>query len=450
VAWSHLILMHANAGVWPERRESSPWLTDEQRKQLNESSRFSLGLFTSEDRTWLEKRGLAGLARDTREQVIFSAAVFDDEEQESRRMPNAWLERLIWFREGARPAGQSFEEIWEGLARGVVLPAFARPDARPWFALWQSRRDPLRPFDEFFFSVNPEIISPKRLPARLIERAVVDPAELWFNSVLGASQVAWTPLVRTRRKALGQLAHRVLANALREPSVEGRWRKLPSAELAREKLKAELSSLRAKWPSDRYWDSFRAELARVCGVLLENIYSLFSAGFVGVEMEVPAGATVPLDVEGTRLPVYGRIDLVFSDRPGWENATVDIIDFKTGIDAKLSAERMARDGSSLQLGVYLGAAQSLGISSGRVWMIKPLPGDATALDLAELPLALMQLGQIKRHIESGRYGALTREKSDYTMDGFSWPLACPVVPHSILEQKFMVTFGDLPVEVSDE
>jgi len=31
VAWSHLFFVESNAGIWPERRESSCWLTDEQR-----------------------------------------------------------------------------------------------------------------------------------------------------------------------------------------------------------------------------------------------------------------------------------------------------------------------------------------------------------------------------------------------------------------------------------
>jgi hypothetical protein len=167
-----------------------------------------------------------------------------------------------------------------------------------------------------------------------------------------------------------------------------------------------------------------------------------------VELALPSGTTVPLGPAGPRLEVYGRMDLALLDRTEWRGAAVDIIDFKTGADAKLTAARMGREGASLQLGVYLAAAESLGASSGRVWMIKPQE-NPVSLDMAELPLALVKLEQLGRHLETGRYGALTAEQSEYSPAGYTWPLACAPIDEAVLRAKFAETFGK-PDDLTEE
>lgn len=212
----------------------------------------------------------------------------------------------------------------------------------------------------------------------------------------------------------------------------------PALVEARARLADALATLRARWPRDRYWDSFHAELGGMAGTLLEQVFTLETGSFVAVEARLPREATVPLGREA-HLAVHGRLDLAFLDHPEWAGAQVDIVDFKTGADAKLSAARMAR-GASLQLGIYLAAVESLGVAGGRVWMLKPGAGGGTSLDLSELPPALAALAQIGRHLTTGRYGALTPDRTDYT-HGFEWPLACAPVRHAVLAQKFALTFG---------
>ena len=437
VTWSHVILVESNAGVWPARAEPSCWLTDEQRRTLNETGRFSLGLLTSDDRVALEKQGYVGLARDTGQQVIFSAALFDEEEPELQLAPNAWLERVMIAQGMLQQPGDGLEQAFARLAQtvagrstGETLPA--------WGKIWHRRREPAAAFDEHFLSGPPEGIRPVRLAARLIERGVKDPAELWFEAVLGARRVEWAPLVRARKKSLGQFAHQLLAQAMQGEPAEGIFKAKPAVEEARQRLDAALAALRAKWPGDRYWDSLHGELSELCGVLLEKVFKLQTGSFVAVEARLPDGASIPLGA-GRRLPVHGRMDLVFLDRPEWSGAQVDIVDFKTGADSKLSAGRMAR-GASLQLGVYLAAVESLGIGGGRVWMVKPEAGASLSLDARELPEALAALAQLERHLATGRYGALTPDRTEF-FHGCEWPLACAPVRHAVLAQKFAVTFG---------
>ncbi|MBI2516031.1 MAG: PD-(D/E)XK nuclease family protein [Opitutae bacterium] len=447
LAWSHLIFVEGNAGVWPARAESSCWLTDEQRMALNKRGRFTLGLFTSEDRSALEKTGYADLARNTREQVIFTAALFDEEEPELKLAPNAWVERVLLAQRSPGGTDWQLEKEFARRAVGVAVPADART-AADWFDIWRRRRDPAVPFDGYFLSADPAVVRPTRLAARLIERSVQDPAELWFEAVLGVRRVEWGALVRARKKSLGSLAHRLLAVALQGRPIEGVFMERPAPEAARDRLDVALTALRAHWPRDRYWDSFHAELGDMAATLLAKVYRLGAGGVVAVEAKLPEGTAIPLGADCERLEIIGRMDLALLDRPEWGGAQVDIVDFKTGADAKLSAERMAR-GASLQLGVYLAAVESLGAAGGRVWMLKPGNERPVSMEMRELSVALAPLAQLARHLATGRYGALTPDRTDFSR-GYEWPLACTPIRHAVLEKKFAATFGAPAAEAEGE
>lgn len=441
IAWSHLFLAESNAGVWPDRGQPSPWLTDEHREELNKRGRFTLGLFTSEQRAAFEKAGYTQLARDTRTEVIFSAALFDEENPELPLAPNSWVERVLWASGAAAEAGGLEEAFAEAAKVTAVSPEPNAADLA-WKRIWDGRRDAGRVFDEHFFAGDPAVITPEKWSARRVEQGVQDPAVLWFESVLGVQRVPWEPLVRVRAKALGQLAHALLAYALTAGQVgAGGFGPLPGQADAAERLKQALTHKRASWPEDRYWDSFHAELAHACEVLLARVYELAPAdAFVAAEWNVPRGATVACGAQ--RIEVGGRVDLVLSDRAGFKGATVEILDFKTGGDVKLSASRMARDGKSLQLALYLAALKALGADGGRVWMVKVEAGGTTSLGMEELDLALASLGRLEKMLVSGTYGALTADRAEYPPYGYTWPLACVPVPAAVLAEKFERTFGE--------
>ena len=190
-AWSHLFLVESNSGVWPRRRESSCWLDDGARVLLNETSPYSLGVFTAEDRASLEKQSFAMLVRDTREEVIFSAARFGDEDTEVALGPNSWLERVLWSQGHGANAG-GMEQAFGEMARATTM---GEPPEAPlaWSEVWSMRRDPSKPFDEWFLSGDPEQTRPEKLAARAIEAGVKDPAELWFSQVLGVNWCGLCP-----------------------------------------------------------------------------------------------------------------------------------------------------------------------------------------------------------------------------------------------------------------
>jgi RecB family exonuclease len=440
VAWSHVILAESNAGVWPRRAEPGVWLSDETRAALAGRGGAAAGLLTSAEQSALERDLCARLARDTRGGLIFSAALFDEADPELLLAPNAWLERVL-----VRSGGLVDEH---GLEKGFALLAPARAKPAPgvppgaalaaWAGVWRRRRDPEAPFDEHFFAGPPAQVRPAMLSARRIERGLVDPAELWFEDVLQVRRVEWRPLERHRQRALGQLAHRVLAAALAGDPAGGIFMRRPDEAVARARLAGELAGLRGGWPGDRYWDSFAAELAERAGALLGRFYELKGGPFLALEAVLPRGATIPVGAE--RLGLRGRMDAVLLDRPEWGGAQVEVIDFKTGADLPLTAKRLAR-GHSLQLGLYLAAVESLGAAGGRVWMLKAETAPA-GVTSAELPEALApSLERLRRHLASGRFGALTADRDEFTHT-FNWPLACAPVPAAVLAKKFALTFGD--------
>ncbi len=444
LAWSHTIWVESNSGIWPERRDPSCWLTDTDREQLNSQHRLPLGLFTSEQRAWLEKQGCAALAADTREQIIFTAAIHDEEEPELALAPNVWVERVLWAQGAAtRPGG--LEAAFLDARLAVSTPAVQSDSTADWLAVWNGRRQPDRPFDDYFLSADPALVGnpTKTLPARLIESAVSDPAELWFDAVLGVSRVAWEPFLRSRQKAIGQRVHGLLALALRPDAISNDgFGLLPEQAQARRVLDQSLAAQRALWPDDAYGDSFHGELCAVSRDLLAAVYTLEAGPWVATELRLPPKATLTLVGSGLALPVAGRMDLVLSDRDGWAGATVRVIDFKTGGDSKLSAKTMGRSGSSLQLGVYLGAVQSLGVDAGTVLMLKPMADGSGELSLADLPVALALTARLDRMLTTGVCGALTPDRSKYSNFGYDWPLACAPIASAILHAKFALTHGD--------
>ena len=441
VSWSHVALVESNAGCWPVADRRSCWLTDEERAKLNQRGRFSFGLVTASSRRALEKRAWGRVARDTSDQMLFSAARFEEESPDVALAPNAWLERVLWSG-GVVEAHGGIVATMASLARETATKAIARDgELARWIQVNSDRRDPARPFDVHFLGSEPgSPLRPEKLSPRLIERSVGDPAELWFDAVVGVRRVPREPLVRNPRKALGLKAHALLADALKPAGSAGRgFGPLPSEREATDRLESRLLHVRRSWPRDHFWASFGDELERVCQGLLNNIFAMNAGEFVATEAWLDEPAELALAHRS--IPVIGRMDLVRSDRPGWQGATVDVVDFKTGGDAQLSAKRMGRTGASLQLGVYLAAINALGVQQARVWMLKPEPGDMTHLDAAELPEALRRLQWLDDAIERGVYGALTPDRSPYAPIGFRWPLACVLPPAAVLREKFDRTFS---------
>jgi PD-(D/E)XK nuclease superfamily len=446
ICWSHAVLACANDDTWPARRDASCWLTDAARKALNGSgeARFSVGLADSAERSAMERRLFAAIARNTREAVAFSASLHDEEDPETRRAPNSWLERVIASGgpggpDGFGPFGKVVQE------REPLAPA-DEAEVAHWRGVWAGRRSPGTPFDAYFFSHEPGT-GPGALAARQVEQLVVDPAQAWFSAVLRAERVDWRPFERSWGLMLGNAVHAVLAAALRGTPQGHVFAAMPPEDEARARLEAELEARRKLFPQNRYWDSFNRRASWAARELLRKVYAMGPHSHAAVELTLPPGTS--LRAGGSRVPVRGRLDLVLSDGPDWRSSSVRVVDYKTGGSQTLSVTTMASKGTALQLAVYLEAALSLG-ARGSVAMLTPADPPDIMQDV-ELSRVAGQFDKVARHLSSGVYGALTAERSEYKKRRFEWPLACSPVAHAVLVSKYALTFPGLtPVEVDDE
>jgi hypothetical protein len=437
VAWSHVILCGSNQGVWPTRHEPSCWLGDDTRMSLNESAGLALGLSTADADAANERRLYAAVARDTLSEVIFSAALFDEEDAEAGLGPNPWLERILW-NAGLLTKDDSSVALRKiaGPGRPARIATGNEPAAlEAWGRIWFGRRDPRLAFDQHFFSLGDGRPEP-RLSAVLVEKGLEDPVRLWFGAILKVERVEWRPYTRARPKLVGTAVHGVLKRALQGLPAEGDFFAMPARPEAEARLSSELEALRLKWPDDRYWDSLHVDVSGAARDLLDQVYSDPLPGFAAAEVRMPEGSALQLGPD-LRVAVSGRMDLVTADRPSWRGSTVTIIDFKTGADLPVTARRMANSGASLQLGVYLEAARSAG-ATGSVKMLKP-GTKPSGIATGQLADALVRLGRLGEHLSTGIFGALTPDRGDFETR-FDWPLACAPIGHALLQEKYALTF----------
>jgi hypothetical protein len=442
--WARLILAQANAGEWPRRRDPNPWLDDSVRVALNRGGRGAAPLLTGEDASRLERDGFAGLAREARLGLAVSAAARDEAAPDRALAPNAFLERLLWARGEHRPQ--------EALARlAAEAPDGAGEAPADWRAARAGRRDPTRPFDKFFLCIDDTDTIP--LPARLspstLEKGVADPAVLWFRGLLRLEPAAREPLERALPLRRGQLAHRLLADAVRPSGHrDGDWGPLKPEAEARDVLEGGLATERASHPPGQwYWEAEQGRLEALCRALLKRFYATGSGEHVVVECWLPEAARLTLP--GWEVPVRGRMDVARADRPAWAGARVHLYDYKSGAAEKaLDAARMAERAESLQLAIYLDAVRSLGASEATVW--KLTADEATALEASELDAALSGLPRLMEAMKSGRYGALTPDRNPHGgREPWPWPVACTPIPARDLKAKFALTFGE-PATVTGE
>ena len=400
----------------------------------------------------------ARAAADTREEVIFTAALFDEEEPELRLAANPWLERVLL----AQGLGAAADDA---LAAVAVSPAEAGEPATPlaaeelsaWEATWRGRRDPAAVFDEFFLSDPRRSAPPSRLAAVMIERGVQDPAEFWFGAVLEMKRVEWEPFVRQHwTLAPAEIGPPpVWRRRSRGAPVQGIFAEKPEPAAARAKLAQALAAWRDRRPRDRYWDSFQAELSELARGLLEQVLALPSRPpLCGGRGGAAAGGDGPAD---RRRPVRRCADgwtSLLLDRPSWEEGAGGHRGFQDG-GRREALGRPDGAGRIVAAGGRVSRGERFRGGGGWAHLDARRPGQAgrrPAWCWNSAEAAQRALAQLELHLATGRYGALTADRTDYS-SGFEWPLACAPVPHAILERKFTATFGAIGIpaeEAADE
>jgi hypothetical protein len=447
LVWSHVIFAGSNAEEWPSPPEETYWLSDAARRELNRTLEDSLQLPLKEDASILERLDCLALCNNVVGEVAFSACLQMNDGSEAERTPHPWLERILLSKarfQGNREdeSGRDsdvFQHGWRGLCRSLPRDFAPSPDLKDWLSIWIRRRDAEAPFDSFFYSVEAGGLGGRRWAARLLERGFSDPVILWYEGVLRLYPVSEKKLERSRRKELGLLGHRLLAQALRGDHPSGTIHPALPSDASRTRLGTLLDSWRSRRPSDAYWESFFLELSSIAFGLFDSVAGEIEGRYLAVEY--PLSGDIMLSTVSGEIGISGRVDLAILDRPEWSGASVRVLDFKTGSDKPLDAGKMGRLGQSLQLGVYLQSALSLGARSASVEMIRVGQERGPVITDDELPLIQPAFDVLGRMVHTGKFGQQTADRTRFGRV-FEAPLACLPIPFSILEKKIQVTFPE--------
>ncbi|MEZ5275650.1 MAG: PD-(D/E)XK nuclease family protein [Opitutaceae bacterium] len=446
--WTHVIFAASNAEAWPAPLEETFWLSDSARREINRRGLTPVLLPLVEDASILERLGCLDICNNAGEAVAFSACLRVNDGSEADRSPHPWLERILLRRSRMNGGPEVGRKSWTGLARRPRADPFTPDETiERWAEIWSGRRNPARAFDSWSYCPGPGLIGQRRWAARLLERGIQDPTLLWYEGVLRLQPIDEEALERSRAKELGLLAHRLIAQALRGDIPVGSFFPNPGAEAVSRRLEEALATWRHSRPDNAYWQSFQLELASLARRLFGRVSEGLEGSWLGVEYSLPRGTAIP--TRSGPLEVSGRLDLVILDRPGWEDATVKIVDFKTGADESLSADKMGRRGAGLQLGVYLKAAMELGAVHAVVRMIHSVEGKDSEMTDTSLDAVQPAFDRLGGMILSGRFGPLTPDRSPYGR-AVALPMACVPVEHAILQEKFNLTFAGLLGEICGE
>lgn len=445
--WTHVVFAGCNAEGWPSLPEETFWLSDDARRELNRRSK-TVTLPLAEDAAILERLGILDICNNVLNTVALSSCLRVNDGSESDRSPHPWLERILLQKVRTAGGDGAARPGWRELARRPGAGSAGGGESTAgWAEVWRGRRDPSRAFDGHSYCPGDVRMGGRRWAARLLERGYEDPVILWYEGVLRLEAVREEPMERSRRKEMGLLAHRLIAEALRGDHAAGSVFPFPGAEVVSRRLEGVLAAWRRSRPDDAYWHSFHLELAALSRHLLNRVLGGLRGSFLGVEFALPGGTAIP-----TRygpLGVSGRLDLVMLDQPEWPGASVTIVDFKTGADRPLRADRMAGRGQSLQLGVYLKAAMERGARCASVRMVRPEEGTDSELTDEELEGVQSAFDRLGLMILTGRFGQLTADRNRFQRT-VKLPLACVPVAQAVLVEKFGRTFPEWQDESAGE
>jgi len=448
LVWSHVIFAGSNAEEWPSPPEETYWLSDAARRELNRTLEGSFQLPLKEDASILERLDCLALCNNVVGEVAFSACLQTNDGNEAERTPHPWLERILLSkarfqgeREGVPDKTEDvFQHGWRDLCRSLPNGCAPSPDLKEWLSVWIRRRDAEAPFDGYFYGAEAGWLDGRRWAARLLERGFSDPVILWYEGVLRLNKVGERSLERSRRKELGLLVHRLLAQALRGDQPSGTIHPAPPSDVGRTCLGKLLDTWRSLRPRDAYWESFYLELSSIAYGLYDSVAGEIDGKYLAVEYPLP-GDTILSTVHG-EFGVSGRVDLAILDQPEWSGASARIYDFKTGSDKPLDAGKMGRLGQSLQLGVYLRSALALGARSASVELVRVGQERGPVIGDGELPLIQPAFDFLGGMVHSGKFGQLTADRTRFQRV-FEAPLACVPIPCAVLQKKFQMTFPEL-------
>jgi len=472
-SWQYLIFAGLNRGDWPVEQNDGLILSAKLCSQLNRracmDSPSGLGQqCLRPGRSWLASRlderrhfaeACSQLLRNVQTDALFTAHRENPGDPGREQDLADWLGRLFHAEHGRQPNESEIREAERQAADALAQSEKVVRRFPELTEVWQRRRNPETPFDEYSFGFGKPPSEPMALSARAWEEALRRPAHAWLRHVLRVRPMQELQAQNPRAQAIGNWAHQWALPISREeaflacPDAES-WAALVErqAQQSRQSVADAFAQAgralpdwwRIDWAIARSWARQFAESL----LAFTRPADVAEWPSIGGEWTLP---DAPLQLPGRPLDglaLSGRIDALLSDETPevlndlppkhWPaRAAAWIIDFKTGGDDPLSTKKLMQ-GEGIQLALYALALHSLGAE--RVQSILLRPGEVIEhqVSLEEI-LSLDEPWQIiARQASSGRFGMRGEQRTEFGFVG-EYPLAHLGIKPVVLEAKWALT-----------
>jgi len=416
-SWDYVILTDAISDGWTPAPAANSVLTDEERMRLRRDGYFLA--VASEKRQVCQERILQ-LAYHSRKHLVLARYERDEKGIEI----------------DANDLGTFAEEFLKAkVTRIDALPKTA--NRMPFFAtVWSNRLNPELPFDEYFLNFREAGLARVSWHPSALETVFKTPATFAFKAIYGCEREFDRAFFRSAQMTVGRLAHRWLQSAfgnkagfasLRQSSL-----RIPEQASALFRGQLEIAYLRTRSEKPRpdlWWETILNKAFSLALRMLERAGGYFDPhAYYQSEGELSG---IWHSTEGD-LALDGRTDLILSDLAQLENASVQIIDFKTSKRVRTFDQE---NGDGLQFLGYQLLAKVNGARKVELIIVTPdqskeieLPSDA---DLAS------QINLLARLQSSQSFGCRAGVKWDITE---RLPIATLSIAPDVLERKLALTW----------
>jgi hypothetical protein len=418
-SWEYVILTDAIADGWIPALPANSVLADEQKFRLRRDGYF---LATGSEKRQLRHERFLQLAYHAREHLVLARYERDQKGIETD------ANDLSTFAE---------QFLKAKVNRFQTLPKRSReiPDFR---TVWSNRLNPELPFDEYFLNFQGANIQTMAWHPSSLEAAFKTPGTFAFKIMYDCRREFDRALFRSAQMTVGRIAHRWLQNSFGSKAQfvpfrqSTHWSRDQAVQLFQGQLEIAYEKTRAEILSsgpDLWWETILNKALSLAMRMLERAGALVDPSEYYQSEGTLEGAWH--SVAGN-LALEGRTDLILSDLPQLDHASVRILDFKTSKQVRSFNQE---NGDGLQFLGYRLLAEINGARNVEIMVAAPdklrtiqFPPDAELVSLIDL---LARLQTVKCF---GRRPTVKWEATEQL------PIATLPIAPDILERKLMRTW----------
>src|SRR5581483_204745 len=348
----------------------NPFLDDAARGALNARRGQRAHLLATGDQSALDQSHFLDLIEHCTGEIVFASTARESGEGAREAYPNEWVIRCLIESHGsdAKSALGAWKNAMEICSR--LDPALQQGEREHLENVHTCRNNPTIPFDKYLFNFGESQFSAQSWSAAKLDEALTCPATFALREIFHTESLRDTAWKRSESTVVGSHTHAWLARAL-DGSED--FKPLPprnfNAELDAE-ISASLQRLRDYYahenlPLPIWWETCLRKAAWIARRCLASIAEIDGKWFFAMEKRMRQEVCA----DAAKLRLKGRFDFVLSDRAAFQDARMQIVDFKTGKSDPPTLATLAK-GNGFQFAAYFLMAKDAGAASVSVGIIR--------------------------------------------------------------------------------